>query len=71
VPERLAVRGRRTQRRPDLPRRPAATESAARGLPFRLTRFIGREPELAELRKLVAEHRLVTLVGRAVWARPG
>jgi predicted ATPase/DNA-binding CsgD family transcriptional regulator len=63
VPERLAVRGRRTQRRPDLPRRPAATEAALRGLPFRLTRFIGRERELAELRKLVAEHRLVTLVG--------
>ena len=32
-------------------------------LPVRLTSFIGREPELAELAKLLATHRLVTMIG--------
>ena len=32
-------------------------------LPVQLTSFVGREAELAELRPLVSEHRLVTLVG--------
>lgn len=32
-------------------------------LPLRLTSFIGREPELAEVRELLARSRLVTLVG--------
>ncbi len=32
-------------------------------LPLQLTSFVGRENELAEITKLVSEHRLVTLVG--------
>lgn len=32
-------------------------------LPLQLTSFVGRESELAEVTELVAEHRLVTLVG--------
>lgn len=34
-----------------------------RALPFRLTRFIGRQSEITELRKLLGEQRLITLVG--------
>ena len=59
VSERLAVR-RRAHRPP--PRR-AVAEVPIRPLPFRLTRFIGREREIAELRKLLGEQRLITLVG--------
>lgn len=33
------------------------------GLPVRLTRFFGRETEVAELQEAVERHRLVTLVG--------
>jgi len=32
-------------------------------LPFALTRFIGREAELAEIASLLSEHRLVTITG--------
>ena len=59
MPERLAVR-RRVHRPP--PRR-ALAEAPARPLPFRLTRFIGREREIAELRRLLRDHRLIVLVG--------
>jgi predicted ATPase/DNA-binding CsgD family transcriptional regulator len=58
VPERIAVRrgGHR--------RAPAATaQPPTRTLPFRLTRFIGRQREIAELRKLLDEQRLITIVG--------
>ena len=40
------------------------------GLPVALTLFIGRKDELAEAARLIAAHRLVTLVGRAGWERP-
>ncbi|HXM06713.1 MAG TPA: sensor domain-containing diguanylate cyclase, partial [Candidatus Acidoferrum sp.] len=43
---------------------PALRRKAARhNLPLQLTRFLGRERELAEVRRLLAEIRLVTLSG--------
>jgi len=40
------------------------TADATRGnLPTQLTRFVGREQELARLRQLAGDHRLVTLTG--------
>jgi diguanylate cyclase (GGDEF)-like protein len=43
---------------------PALRRQAARhNLPLQLTRFLGRERELAEVRKLLSEIRLVTLTG--------
>ena len=39
-------------------------------LPVPLTEFIGRRQERAEVAELLARARLVTLVGRAGWARP-
>jgi predicted ATPase/class 3 adenylate cyclase len=36
---------------------------ARRGLPVRLSRFVGREAEIAELRELLAANRLLTLTG--------
>ena len=40
------------------------TESvAAKGLPVQLTSFIGREPEIDDVRRLLADNRLVTLTG--------
>jgi predicted ATPase/DNA-binding CsgD family transcriptional regulator len=59
VPERLAVR-RRVHRPPP---RHAVVEPPVRSLPFRLTRFIGRESEIAELRNLLDEQRMITLAG--------
>jgi predicted ATPase/DNA-binding SARP family transcriptional activator len=42
----------------------AATPAAStHNLPGRLTSFVGRGEELSEVRRLVAEHRLVTLTG--------
>ena len=38
-------------------------EAAPHNLPPQVTSFIGREPELAEVRQRLAEHRLVTLTG--------
>ncbi len=38
-------------------------ESVNHNLPTQLTSFIGREKEIDELKKLIAEHRLVTLTG--------
>ena len=38
-------------------------ESFNHNLPTQLTSFIGREKEIDELRKLIAEHRLITLTG--------
>jgi predicted ATPase len=51
-----------THREPDA----APTSAAAPGktnLPVRLTRFIGREREMAAVRRLLSTHRLVTLTG--------
>ena len=59
MPESIAVR-RRGHRRPPSP---AAAEAPARSLPFRLTRFIGRRREIAELHKLLDEQRLISIVG--------
>jgi len=59
VPERIAVR-RRGHRRPS---QAAAAATPIRALPFRLTRFIGRQREIAELRRLLGEQRLITIVG--------
>ena len=44
---------------------PAALRSARHNLPARLTSFVGRERELAELERLLGEARLVTLTGAA------
>lgn len=51
---------------PDLPSEfpPLATlEVVAHNLPVQLTSFVGREDELAELKQLLTETRLLTLVG--------
>ncbi|MFD9888513.1 ATP-binding protein [Amycolatopsis sp. NPDC059027] len=40
-----------------------AAESGARGLPVRLTSWVGRRQEVAELRNLLRGERLVTVVG--------
>ena len=42
---------------------PEARPGAQPGLPLQLTRFIGREKEIAEVRRLVSQARLVTLTG--------
>jgi len=42
---------------------PAPPPTARHNLPARLTSFLGREPELAALERLVGERRLVTLTG--------
>ena len=41
----------------------AAGERPAGNLPVTVTRFIGRRRELAEVRRLIAQSRLVTLTG--------
>ena len=43
--------------------RGGGTEPARRRLPFQLTRFVGRESELARISALLADSRLVTLTG--------
>jgi class 3 adenylate cyclase len=45
--------------------RPRTTGMVAHNLPRQVTSFVGRQPELAELTALVADHRLVTIVGSA------
>ena len=47
---------------PDPPR-PNGSETVAHNLPGRLSSFIGRRTELAELHKLVRDHRCVTITG--------
>jgi predicted ATPase/class 3 adenylate cyclase/DNA-binding CsgD family transcriptional regulator len=37
--------------------------AASQRLPVQLTRFVGRDADIAQVRQLVAEHRLVTLTG--------
>lgn len=39
------------------------TQPGLTNLPVQLTRFIGREREMAELRSMLSDHRLVTLTG--------
>jgi DNA-binding SARP family transcriptional activator len=39
------------------------TSAPQHNLPFQLSKFIGREKELGEITNLIADHRLVTLVG--------
>ncbi len=46
-------------------RRPSAAAPTPSRLPAELTSFIGREPDLAELRRLLGEARLLTLTGAA------
>jgi predicted ATPase len=43
--------------------RPRTLDSASHNLPTAVTSFVGRERERAELRAMVDEHRLVTVVG--------
>ncbi|MEO3777046.1 adenylate/guanylate cyclase domain-containing protein [Micromonospora sp. B11E3] len=43
--------------------RPRTADVAAHNLPTQVTSFVGREAERAELRRLVREHRLVTVLG--------
>jgi predicted ATPase/class 3 adenylate cyclase/DNA-binding CsgD family transcriptional regulator len=49
--------------RNDFPPLNTATNVAAHNLPSQFTRFIGRGSQLAEVRKLLTESRLVTLTG--------
>ena len=57
------------QQRPDLraPQRvspsPAAPPAVSRPLPLRLTSFLGRDEDLVRIRTLLADHRLVTVLG--------
>jgi hypothetical protein len=46
-------------------------EARPNNLPFQLTSFIGRDRELAGLRRLLVAHRLVTLTGMGAVARLG
>ncbi len=41
----------------------AAKDSVSQYLPVQLTSFVGRDAELAQLRELLGQHRLVTLTG--------
>ncbi|RIV37158.1 ATP-binding protein [Micromonospora radicis] len=43
--------------------RPRTADAVAHNLPVQVTSFVGREAERAELRELVARHRLVTVLG--------
>ncbi|ROO51345.1 putative ATPase [Micromonospora sp. Llam0] len=43
--------------------RPRTADSASHNLPNQISSFVGRRTERHELRQLVAEHRLVTVVG--------
>jgi predicted ATPase/class 3 adenylate cyclase/DNA-binding NarL/FixJ family response regulator len=47
----------------DFPPLKATTNVAAHNLPSQFTNFVGRGPQLTELRKLLTESRLVTLTG--------
>ncbi|MBX7433129.1 LuxR family transcriptional regulator [Mycobacterium sp. Y57] len=49
--------------RTEFPNLRVAGSAAAQNLPVRLTRFVGRQDEIAQLRELVIENRLVTLTG--------
>lgn len=61
-PERV-VQLKHPDLRSDFPPLRAAEGCAAHNIPRRLTTFIGRGRELAELREVLAEHRLVTITG--------
>ena len=50
---------------------PAPINPKRTNLPAQLTRFIGREREMAEVNALVQNKRLVTLTGSAGWAKRG
>ncbi|GAB3857436.1 hypothetical protein GCM10029963_55470 [Micromonospora andamanensis] len=43
--------------------RPRTADAVAHNLPIQVTTFVGRQTERAELRRLVARHRLVTVLG--------
>jgi predicted ATPase len=43
--------------------RAVALERAANNLPIQLSSFIGRERDIAEIRQLLGEHRLVSVIG--------
>ncbi|MFV2099731.1 ATP-binding protein [Micromonospora sp. LOL_024] len=43
--------------------RPRTADAVAHNLPTQVTSFVGRQTERAELRQLVARHRLVTVLG--------
>jgi non-specific serine/threonine protein kinase len=45
------------------PARPRQLQAAANNLPLQLTRFIGRDAELVQIRQKLASERLVTLLG--------
>jgi predicted ATPase/class 3 adenylate cyclase/DNA-binding CsgD family transcriptional regulator len=49
--------------RNEFPALHASNDGAAHGLPVQLTTFIGRNAEMADVCQLLADHRLVTLVG--------
>ncbi|GIJ21630.1 ATP-binding protein [Micromonospora lutea] len=43
--------------------RPRTADAVAHNLPIQVTTFVGRQTERAELKRLVARHRLVTVLG--------
>src|SRR5260221_9703139 len=45
------------------PRQPANTSPSRHNLPLQVTRFFGREADVAQLKTRISEHRLVTLTG--------
>ena len=50
---------------------PGGCPGCVRGnLPLALTSFVGRDDQLAASERALAANRLVTLTGRAAWARP-
>jgi predicted ATPase/class 3 adenylate cyclase/DNA-binding CsgD family transcriptional regulator len=47
----------------DFPPLRTSITTASHNLPAQLTNFVGRQPEITQLRKILAENRLVTLTG--------
>ena len=62
-PERVAQLCHPDLRNEFPPLRVAKAAAAQQRLPAQLTSFVGREAEMAEVRQLLEEHRLVTLTG--------
>ena len=59
----LPGRGYRFTLAPEKAPEPAAAAAARHNLPAELNSFVGREAEIAEVRRLLADSRLVTLTG--------
>src|SRR5207245_1079490 len=53
----------RGERRPSSSSQSTPSSSRITNLPIQLTHFVGRELEIAEVNRLISDHRLVTLSG--------